>query len=101
MTVRNDVVGSLNLSTNNKNPKTEEITYNVLMVIGVIVVYLGAFVVDDGYTLFFFSSIAEFIFLYKAKKSVLKWLTIILFTPLVLICLYMIGILILIVPAFG
>lgn len=92
-------MGSLDLSF--KSPKTEEITYNVLMVIGIIAVYLGAFVVDDGYSLFVFSSLAESIFIYKAKKSVLKWITIILFTPLVLICLYMIAILILIVPAFG
>ena len=84
-----------------KSLKTEQTTYNVLMVIGIIAVYLGAFVVDDGYTLFLLSSIAEFIFIYKAKRGVLKWLVIALFTPLILICLYMIIILIIIMPAFG
>ena len=84
-----------------KIPKKESSAYTTLMVIGIIAVYLGAFVVNDGFTLFIFSSIAEFIFIYKAKRSVLKWISILLFTPLILIALYLIVIFMIIGPAFG
>jgi hypothetical protein len=91
---------SLDLSF--ENPKTEQTTYNVLMVIGCILSYFGLFfIMSDLFILFLFVFIAEYFFIYKAKKSILKWIVIILFAPLSLYFIYLLLLAMFLAPAFG